>query len=334
MKSRIYLILILVALGCAVETNAQQNIQFSQYVFNPLFINSAYAGYRGDTYVSGIYRQQWAGLPGSPVTFGASVDWLVPGRDERMGFSAKLMSDKLGPQQTLYASGGYAYRIPMDATGAKRLCLGFGLGITQYRMDGTQLKAVDVNDQAVPVNNETKLVPDANLGVYYYTPDWYVSLAVNDLLAPRTLDVRYSWNQYTFRTMQRSQHLYLGAGCLLNLSDNVKIKPSFMWKEDFKGPSNIDINAFVLLNEVLWVGSSYRRGVKIWNKDNLQSDLEQKDAVALIAEVNATPTIRIGYAYDITISKLSPYQNGTHEISVGLRFLNKKSVREISPRYF
>lgn len=334
MKSRLFIIMLLTALTGAVETKAQQNIQFSQYVFNPLFINSAYAGYRGDTYISGIYRQQWADLPGAPVTVGASVDWVVPGREERMGFSAKVMSDKLGPQQTLYASGGYAYRIPMDEAGTKRLCLGVGLGITQYRLDGTMLKAVDINDQAVPVGNASKLVPDANFGIYYYTPNWYMSLAVNDLLAPHTADVRYSWSQYTFRTMQRNRHLYLGAGCLLNLSENVKVKPSFMWKEDFKGPSNLDLNAYVLLKELVWLGASYRTAMPIWSKNNLQSNLEQTDAVALIAEINATPDLRIGYSYDITTSKLNTYQNGTHEISIGLRLPQKKSVREISPRYF
>lgn len=334
MTTKIKIALLLCSAGMFFQAHAQQDIQFSQYVFNPLFINAAYAGYRGDTYVSAVYRKQWEGIPGSPVTAGVSADWLVPGREERMGFSAKLLSDKLGPQRVLYASGGYAYRIPMDATGAKRLCLGFGVGITQYSLDGNVFKYVDNNDQYIPVGKTNKIVPDANAGIYYYTPNWYLSASVNDLLATRTANVKYSWNDYIFQTMQRSPHLYVGAGTILKFSDNVKLKPSFLWKEDFKGPSNIDLNAFFLLNDVIWLGGSYRTGMRLWNKNNLQSNLEQKDAIAAILDVYATPYLRIGYAYDFTISKLNPYQNGTHEISVGLRFLNKKASRIISPRYF
>lgn len=332
MKTRILLLLLLAT--AVLETKAQQDVQFSQYVFNPLFINTAYAGYRGDTYLSGIYRQQWAGLQGAPVTAGASVDWLVPGRDERMGFSAKIMSDKLGPQQVLYASGGYAYRIPMNELGTERLCIGVGLGITQYSLNGTAFKYVDNADQSIPINNTNKLVPDANLGIYYYTPDWYLSLSANDLLAVNTADVKYSWNTYTFSTMQRSAHLYLGGGVLLNMSDNVKFKPSFMWKEDLKGPGNIDLTASFLLHDLLWLGASYRSGMDLWKKGGLQSNLERKDAFAVIADIYATPALRIGYAYDFTVSKLNPYQNGTHEVSVGLRFAGKKSTRELSPRFF
>lgn len=326
--------LLLIMLVAMFSSRAQQDIQFSQYVFNPLFVNPAYSGYRGDTYISGIYRQQWVGVPGAPRTAAASVDWLVPGREERMAFSAKVMSDKLGPQNTLFASGGYAYRIPMDDLGSKRLCLGFGVGITQYTLDGAAFKYVDNNDAAVPVSKTNKLVPDANVGVYYYTPKWYIGLAANDLLSGSTADVKYTWSSQTFKSMERSAHLYLNSGFVVPLSATVKLKPSFLWKEDFKGPSNLDLNAFFLLHDVVWLGASYRTGLKIWNQANLQSDLENTDALAAIVEVYATPTLRIGYSYDFTTSKLNPYQSGTHEISFGMRVLSKKAERTLSPRYF
>lgn len=334
MGMRKKLVALLLILGAAYSSQAQQDIQFSQYVFNPLFVNPAYSGYRGDTYISGVYRQQWAGLPGAPRTAGASVDWLVPGREERMAFSAKVMSDKLGPQSTLFASGGYAYRIPMDEMGAKRLCIGFGVGITQYKIDGTAFKYNDNLDAAIPVSSTSKLVPDANIGIYYYTPKWYLGLAANDLLAGNTADVNYSWSAKTFKSMERSAHLYLSSGFVVPLSATVKLKPSILWKEDFKGPSNVDLNAFFLLNDIVWLGGSYRTGVKIWNQAKLQSDLENKDAFAAIVEIYATPDLRIGYSYDFTVSKLNAYENGTHEISFGLRLANKKAERALSPRYF
>jgi hypothetical protein len=108
-----------------------------------------------------------------------------------------------------------------------------------------------------------------------------------------------------------------------------------MVKEDFKGPTNVDLNAFLLIADRLWVGGSYRTGVKLWSKPALSKDLEQLDAASVLAEFYATPQLRIGYAYDITISKMASYQQGSHEISVGFLFNSKKyESRTRSPRYF
>ena len=332
MKTKNILCLLVMLSGLSITARAQQDIQFSQYVFNPLFINTAYAGYRGDTYVSAIYRSQWAGVEGSPKTLAASVDGLV-GKSDQMGLSARIMTDKLGPQRGTSFIAGYTYRIPMSDDKTKMLSLGLGAGIKQYSLDGNAFKYVDGNDQLIPVGNESRIVPDANFGIYYSTPSFYISASVDDLLSGYTIASQYSQNGQTYKTMERSRHIYLGAGTILNLSDDVKLKPSFLWKEDFKGPSNIDLNAFLLLSDRLWIGASYRTGARIWAKaDNLEG-LEKRDAIAAIIDIYATDKIRIGYAYDFTISSLNPYEKGTHEISVGLLF-PRKDRRVLSPRYF
>lgn len=323
----------MVVLAGMHKATAQQDVQFSQYIFNPLALNPAYAGYRGATYVNAMYRTQWADFPGSPKTAAISVEWLVPNHDERVAWSARVLSDKLGPQQTTSVFGGYTYRIPLNQEDTRRLCIGIGAGVTQYTMDGNVFRYVDANDPNVPVGKMSKFVPDANFGIYYYTPKFYFSVGGNSILTYNKANTSYNWLGNKFYSMERSMHIYAGTGVMLNLSDNVKFRPSLLWKEDFKGPSNVDLNAFFLLNDLLWLGGSYRTGFKIWDKSHLQNNLEQTDAYALMAEIYATPKLRIGYAYDVTTSKLNSYQNGTHEISLGITFWGKDKM-QLSPRYF
>jgi type IX secretion system PorP/SprF family membrane protein len=319
---------------CSIlQATAQQNLQFSQYVFNMLSVNPAYAGYKEDLYLNAIYRHQWVDFPGAPQTGGVSIDGLTNARDERVGLGAQVMVDNLGPQQTLSAYGFYSYRIPLDEEGTRRLCIGLGGGITQYSIDGSALKYVDDLDQALPLGKTSKIVPDARFGVYYYTPKFYISASVMDLFSLYTANFRYYWGGYNYSTLRKSQHLYVAAGYLLDLSENLKLKPSVMVKEDFKGPTNVDLTAFLLIAERLWIGGSYRTGVKLWNKPALAKDLEQLDAASAIVEFYATPQLRIGYSYDLTISKMASYQSGSHEISVGFLF-NQKKTRVTSPRYF
>jgi type IX secretion system PorP/SprF family membrane protein len=329
-KIILYLLSILLLQNTA---KAQQDVQFSQYAFNQLALNTAYAGYRDATTINAIFRSQWVGIKGAPQTGFASVDGLLPGRDKKVALSAKLLTDKLGPQQTISLLGGYTYRIQMDAADTRRLCLGIGFGFSQYSVDGNAYQYVDPNDPLVAVGKRNKFVPDANFGVYYYTPKFYISFGANNILTYNQANVNFNWMGDAFSSMQRSIHMYAGAGYLFNVSDNVKFKPSFLWKEDFKSPSNADLNASFLLHDLVWVGASYRTAFSIWRKGNLQTDLEKTNALAIMAELYATPVLRIGYAYDITTSKLNSYQNGTHELSIGFSFANKDK-KQAAGRYF
>lgn len=315
-----------------LPAEAQQQVQFSQYVFNMLNLNPGYAGYRGGTNFNVIHRRQWTGFDGAPVTTGAAVDWLTNVKEERLAVSGTFMMDKMGAQKTITGGVGITYRIPLDEDGAKRLCFGINGGILQYQLDGSVLEYVDDNDERVPVGKPSHIEPDASFGVLYYTPRYYVTASVNNLLQATGMQA-YNYNDQFFTSIVREPHMYLGAGAVFNLSEHLKLKPSFLWKEDFNGPSNIDVNAFLLIHEIVWIGASYRTGFKLWDKTNLQKDLERQDAVAAMLEVFATKWLRIGYAYDFTVSGLNSYQTGSHEISMSFLFLNKQK-REISPRYF
>ncbi|MGE7776174.1 PorP/SprF family type IX secretion system membrane protein [Chitinophaga sp. NPDC101104] len=324
--------LLLLAMLLCESARAQQDVQFSQYVFNMLNVNTAYAGYRGGTSFNAIYRRQWEGIPGSPKTAGASIDWLTPAAEDRMALSANFLHEELGPQKTLSVGAGYTYRIPLDASGARRLCFGIGGGFTQYRLDGTLLTYVDEHDNSIPVTNASHIEPDANFGVYYYTPKWYATASIRNLL--QTTGVKgFNWNDEYFRTLERNPHLYLGAGTVISLAENFKLKPSFLWKDDFKGPSNVDLSCFLNIHELVWIGGSYRTGIRIWEASGKNMDLTNRDAASAMVEFMAAKWLRVGYAYDFTTSGLRNYQSGSHEISISL-FMPKRGIREVSPRYF
>ncbi len=331
-KRTIYLTLLLLA-AAVIPGKAQQNVQFSQYVFNGLSVNPAYAGYKENWYLNAIYRHQWAGFPGAPRTGGVSIDGLTNAPDGKVGLGLQMMVDQLGPQEALSLYGSYAYRIPLDAENTRRLCLGIGVGVTQYAIDGTALQYVDNDDEAIPTGKASNWVPDARFGVYYYSPRFYAGVSVMDLFALYTDATRYSWKGNNYATIRKTQHLYFTTGTMIPLSSTLQLKPSLMVKEDFKGPTSVDLNAFLLIADKIWIGGSYRTNVKIWNKNHLLEDLSAVNAASIMAEFYANERLRIGYAYDLNVNKMAGHQGGSHEISIGFLFPSKK-YSLANPRYF
>ncbi len=320
------------------SVQAQQDVQFSQYVFDGLTLNPAYAGYKGDPYLNATFRDQWTSFPGAPKTAMLSFDALTNVPHDMMGVGAQVMYDELGPQTNLSLTGSYSYRIPLsfDEDHPRRLCLGIGGMVSQYSLNGSVLQYEDPNDPLAPaVNVHSKLIPDANFGVYYYTNNFYAGAAMMNLFSLNSTRTIYFANGSTYATLLQGANLYLTVGGMLDLSDEVKLKPSLLIKEDFKGPTNTDLNCFVLLDEIFWVGASYRTSVKLWDKSNLESSLQASDAASVMIEFYATPQLRIGYAYDFTTSGLSNYQTGSHELSLGFSFKTNRSSRYMAtPRYF
>lgn len=308
---------------------AQQTIQFSQYVFNGLAVNPAYAGYKEDWTVNLSFRSQWVGIDGAPRTGTASIDGLTKNPDKKVGLGLIATTDRLGPQNTSSVYGNYAYRLRLDDADTKRLSFGIAFGATQYSLDGNKFIATDPGDGTIPVGQQSKLSPDVRFGIYYYTPSFYIGASAIDLLSGQGDDVTAD----SYRIIKQVRHLYLTGGVMVPLSESLDLKPTFMLKEDFKGPTNLDLNAYLLISKTVWIGASYRTGVKLWEKSNLQKGLDQNDAISGIVEVFLNPRFRVGYSYDYTTSKLSNYQQGSHEISLSFSLQGKRE-RVMSPRYF
>lgn len=315
---------------------AQQNIQLTQYIFNSLSVNPAYAGYKEEWYGQLAMRSQWVGLDGAPQTFAMSIDGITNPMDKRHGVGLQITADKLGPQSATSAYANYAFRLRFDEADLKRLSFGIGAGITQYSLDGTQLDPISAGDPTLPPNKISNFIPDIRFGVYYSSPSWYAGVSVMDLLSGDQSNNVFRWDNTTTDNIRRRRHAYFMAGGLIDLEGGVKLRPSLLWKEDFRGPSSLDLNAMFILGERFWVGAGWRTGVTVWQKDYEKytgNSLSKQNSFSGILQVHATEKLRIGYSYDYIVSKLSSVQNGSHEITLGLTFGNQNQ-RVLSPRYF
>lgn len=312
----------LVAILATGGTFGQQLPQFSQYIFNGLHINPGYAGYKQEGYIQSTYRSQWVNFPGAPETFTVTAD--LSANEGTMGFGVSFLSDNIGPTKTTGGLLTYAYRIQTGAN--SQLGLGVSAGFSQYSIDGSMLDPNDYPDSEIPDGRINLTAPNLNTGLFFNTNKFYAGFSVYNMIGKKSLekeDVALAYHDF---------HYYLTAGALFDLGKTVKFKPSFLIKEVKGAPTNYDINAMFLFAERIWVGGSYRSNIKIWN-DNLQENLNSRNAVAAIVEIYATKRLRLGYAYDHNLNVLSNYRNNSHELSVGYYITPKTAVMK-NQRWF
>jgi type IX secretion system PorP/SprF family membrane protein len=303
---------------------AQQDAQFSQYMFNGIYINPAYAGYKEQLNMHAFYRTQWTGIDGAPKTMSLALDAIA--NNGNVGLALQVSSDKLGAQRNQSVYGNYAYRIPMNEDGSARLAFGVGVGAVQLGIDGSLLNPNDIEFNQ-PIGNQNTIVPDARAGIFYSDNRFYAGISADNLVS-QYIDI----DRYAF-IAQPKPHYYLTAGLLVPLNQNIQLKPSFLLKDDRGGPTSLDLNAFLIMAEKFWIGGSYRTGVKLYNKNYLQKDLSQLNSAVAAVQLMPNSNLRIGYAYDFSIGPLQGYSSGTHEISVGY-FFTRKNIRLATPRYF
>lgn len=319
-----YILFLLMLLG--FDLFAQQDAQYTQYMFNGLVINPAYAGNKGIFNINGVYRDQWAGIDGAPRTMTISVDGPIYKKTMALGLD--IIKDKIGAQDLFSLYTSYSYRLKLSNEGT--LSLGLALGLTQYSFDGSQITLHDNTDLSKPGSLASDLALDAKTGVYYSTNNFYSGFSVSNLFAPKIYNVDVNSDIPSFSTVGR--HFFLNTGYIYEFDGPWKLYPSVLVKEDLKGPTNIDLNALALYNGALWFGMSYRTSL-LWFKPHLDNNLKQTDVIALIFAIHLSDKIRVGYSYDITTSELGHYDSGSHEISFAY-FLYQRSTRMLSPRYF
>ncbi len=301
---------------------AQQDAQYSQYIFNGIYINPAYAGYRERININATYRNQWTGVNGAPKGFTLAADALMP--NERVGLSLVMSTEQLGAQKNISAFANYAYRLPLNEEETSKLAFGLGLGVMQSGLNGDMLNPTDLGDNYIPNGTVKQIVPDIHAGVFFSTPRMYIGASVNNLIGKYILDKRSL--DYNFPTPK--PHFYLTGGVLIPMVEYaIDFKPFFLIKDDIKGPTVMDINAFFLLKQVLWLGAGYRTGINLYKKPALQGDFNSKNALIGMAEIFVSQQLRLGYSYDHSMSKLAGYAGSTHEISISWNFYTTKEKR-------
>lgn len=310
-------LLLLLGLAMAPAAFAQQAPQYSQYIFNELVINPAYAGSKQILNINATYRSQWTGFEGAPTTQTFSIDG--PAYNKNLGWGLHLMNDEIGVQRQTGAYLNAASRISLDRFST--LALGLAVGASQYTLDGTRLRpGSEMPDMAVPQTRVSQLLPDLKVGVFFNTERYYAGLSAASLIPFKDSETDIS-------TPRR--HYFLSSGYLFDLGRHMHLKPSILIKEDFRSPTGVDLNVFLLLQRVVWVGASYRTAAPMFTKQEMKQ-LDKRNALAVMAQVYATPRFRVGYSYDITLTELRNY--GSHEVSLGYTFLQKKYGRILTPR--
>ena len=300
----------LFALLFTTTVSAQTEPMYSQYMYNMLGVNPAYAGNREATSLNFFQRRQWVGMTGAPQTTSVSVDGAS--KDNKFGWGVQLYDDKLGVEKADGANMMLSTHIKVSEKGT--LSGGLSVGLMNYRIDLMNVQGRFTPSDPAFYANFNKWLPAVGLGIYYNTEKFYAGLSVPNVLKSRlsAFDVMNSGIQKV-----NSTHVFLTTGYVFNVSDEVKIKPSTMIKVVGGAPIEADLNTNVWLKDVIGLGFSYRTG----------------DAMVGMAEAQINENLRVGYAYDMTISALKYYNNGSHEMMLRYEFGNNKSKVK-STRYF
>ncbi|MFW5753577.1 MAG: type IX secretion system membrane protein PorP/SprF [Marinilabiliaceae bacterium] len=288
---------------------AQQEPQYTQYMFNTVSVNPAYAGTRDALNVLLLSRLQWVGIEGAPRTHDFTAH--TPISQYKMGVGLSLVSDSYGPVSNQYLNINYAYRV--NITENTVLSMGIKGGIYNYHVNLTGLNFGE-GDAYINENPEQKFLPNAGMGLYLFSDRYYVGASV-----PRLIQTELNGEQMTPGTLgELKRHYYLMGGMVFNLSSNLKFKPSIINRIVEGAPTSTDFTAQFLISDTYWAGATYRHD----------------EAAALLAAMQVNNQLMIGYSYDFQLSELSTFNNGSHEIVISFDFADFTREKVVSPRHF
>jgi len=283
----------------------QQDPQYTQYMYNTLTVNSAYAGSNGHLAITGLYRTQWVGIEGAPETQSLGIDSPV---GKNVGLGLSVVNETIGPSEEQYFDLNFSYTI--QASPSHKLAFGVKGGGRLLNIDWSKGNYRD-DDVEYYQNIENKLLPVIGAGIYLYGEKSYIGLSVPNFLT----DERY--DEVEEGLADERIHVYMIGGLVFDLSANTKFKPAVLVKYVPGAPLIADISANFMFYERFILGASVRTG----------------DSVSGLAAFQITNSILVGYAYDYTTTELREFNSGTHEIM--LRFeLKSKDKGLKSPRFF
>ncbi len=308
-KALYSVIVTLLVVLSASTSFGQFDPMYTQYMFNELQINPAYAGSRECLSATALYREQWVGLDGAPSTLSASVH--APMLQQKLGVGLAMINESIGVSRRTGFNLSGAYRIKMNEN---TLAFGLQLGMVSLSENLSQLNLQ--SDQQFMINSGKKAAPNFGFGAFYTAPKWYVGLSVPRMLQNR-LNVANGTGEVQSKLNVDDLHYFIAAGAVFDIAPSVKLRPNLMTKIVSGAPLQVDLSANALFNDFIWAGLAYRTG----------------DAVSLLLGVYITKQLRLGYSYDYSISALQDFNTGSHEIMLGYDF-NYSKDKIVSPRYF
>jgi type IX secretion system PorP/SprF family membrane protein len=283
------------------SARAQQDPMYSQYMFNMLSVNPAFAGSRETLTATALYRKQWVGIDGAPTTVTFSADGPI--RNQRMALGINIVSDRIGISKTTMINASYAYRVMLVNGGV--LSLGLQGGINQYRADYSSVQTYYPGldppqiDQAF-ASSEGSLFPNFGFGAYYYTGRFFVGMGVPKMLKNNLTGTNSPTIDFTSYPNRQNRHLFITSGYSFDMNQDWTLKPSLLIKGVHGAPLEMDVNVNAWWRQKVGAGLSYRSA----------------DAMVAMLQFQAKPEINFGYAYDMTLSKFSGTNSGSHELMV------------------
>jgi len=291
---------------------AQQDAQYSQYMYNTIAVNPAYAGSRQTMSIFGLYRTQWVGLDGAPVT--SNISMHTPINGSKIGIGLSVVNDKIGPSDENNIGVDFSYTINTSDT--YKLSFGIKASANLLNVDYTKLSFYSPADPRFQYNIDNKFSPNIGAGLYLHSDNTYFGLSVPYLLQTKHFD-KYANNGASSFVAKEKMHFFFIAGHVFDLNDSLKFKPSLLVKEVQGSPLQVDISGNFLFNEKFSAGLAYR-----WDA-----------AVSGLLGFQVSDSWFIGYAYDLETTKLANYNSGSHEIFLRYELFNRID-KIISPRFF
>jgi type IX secretion system PorP/SprF family membrane protein len=285
---------------------SQQDAQYTQYMYNTINVNPAYAGSRGVLSVFGLHRTQWVGLDGAPTTNAFSIN--SPINNSNLGIGLSFVNDRIGPTVENTISADLSYTIKTSES--YKLSFGIKGTANLFNLDVNKLKIQNQGDPLLQ-NLNNNFSPNVGAGVYFHSDKSYLGLSIPNFFQTK----RYDDNDIA--VYKERINLYLIGGYVFDLSSDLKFKPAFLGKVVEGAPLQLDLSGNFLINEKFVLGAAWR-----WSA-----------AVSAMAGFQVSDGLYIGYGYDMETTKLANYNSGSHEIF--LRFeLFKRQDRIVSPRFF
>ncbi|WP_442267607.1 PorP/SprF family type IX secretion system membrane protein [Tenacibaculum sp. ZS6-P6] len=302
-----YIIIGFSLLFSSIKGNAQQDPQYTQYMYNTMSVNPAYAGSNGHTVINVLARTQWVGVDGAPDTQTLSYD--TPLGYSGVGLGINLTNDIIGPSKEIYLDANVSYSIRTSNEG--NLSFGLKLGGRHLNIDWDRGLVQNVNDKRLQ-GNVSRFLPTIGAGVYYYTDKWYLGGAIPNFLKTNHYNDNFNGGDIAEERM----HFFFIGGYVFNLNENLKFKPAVLTKVVNGAPLSLDISANFLIKEKFNAGLAWR-----WD-----------DSISALLGIQASENLHIGFAYDLTTSNYSNYNSGTYELM--LRWEIFKDLIPKSPRFF
>ena len=305
---------------------AQQEAHYTQFMYNKLSYNPAYAGSLDATCATAIVRSQWLGLEGAPESQVFNVDAALP--DNRIGIGLNIARNTIGISTNYNADLSYAYRVPL---GKGNIGVGLQGSIRSFNADYTDDRLIStqsmITDASIPVGMQNKLTPNFGAGVYYKEDKLYLGFSV-----PRLLENNIDFSEDATIISESIRHFYLMGGYVFDVNEKVQLQPQALVKYTENSPLDVDLNVSAIYLEKYMVGATYRVG---GSTRGLPAE-----SIDILFSTQVNENFLFGISYDVTVSELRDYSSGSIEAMVRYCFKNKKSDEEevegdyLNPRFF